>query len=141
MSDKKQFVINFATQILFCIINLSISFFLVPHIVSSIDGSAYGFINLSNDFVNYASLITVALNSIAGRYITLAIHKKKVKEANTYYNSVIIANIIMALVITVPLLVFTMYIDKFLNIPIDIVNDVKLLFIIVFTNFILSLIT
>ena len=77
MSQKKQLVINFIAQVLFSVINLGISFFLVPHIIESLNATAYGFINLSNDFVNYASLITVALNSIAGRYITIAIHKKQ----------------------------------------------------------------
>ena len=114
MSQKKQLVINFVAQVLFSAINLGISFFLVPHIIESLNATAYGFINLSNDFVNYASLITVALNSIAGRYITIAIHKKQKEEANIYYNSVIIANIILSVIIFIPLMIFTLFIDKFL---------------------------
>ena len=117
------------------------SFFLVPKIISNLSAAAYGFINLSNDFVNYASLITVALNSIAGRYITLAIHKNKYKEANKYFNSVIISNIIMSVILVLPMTLFVIFIDTFLNIPIDLVTDIRILFIIVFTNFILSLLT
>lgn len=141
MSQKKQLVINFIAQVLFSVINLGISFFLVPHIIESLNATAYGFINLSNDFVNYASLITVALNSIAGRYITIAIHKKQKEEANIYYNSVIIANIIMSVIIFIPLMIFTLFIDKFLEVPVNILSDVKILFTIVFVNFVLSLIT
>ena len=141
MSSKKQLAVNFLAQILFSVINLTISFFLVPHIVKSLNASAYAFINLSNDIVNYATLITVALNSIAGRYITLEIHKKKYKEANIYYNSVLIANIIMSLVLLVPMLLFIIFIDSFLDVPTNIVGDVRLLFLIVFVNFIMSLIT
>ena len=141
MSQKKQLVINFIAQVLFSVINLGISFFLVPHIIESLNATAYGFINLSNDFVNYASLITVALNSIAGRYITIAIHKKQKEEANIYYNSVIIANIIMSIIIFIPLMIFTLFIDKFLEVPVNILSDVKILFIVVFINFVLSLIT
>jgi len=141
MGPKKQLAINFFAQILFSVINLGISFFLVPHIISSLSSSAYAFINLSNDFVNYASLITVALNSIAGRYITLAIHKKEYENANIYYNSVIVANIFMALVLLIPMIIFIIFMDSLLNVPVNILSDVRILFIIVFTNFIISLIT
>lgn len=141
MEGKKQLILNFLSQVFYSVINLAISFFLVPHIIESLSASAYGFINLSNDFVNYASLITVALNSIAGRYITIAIHKKKKEEANIYFNSVVIANIIMSIMILVPIIFFTIFIDHILDIPANIIGDVRLLFIIVFANFILSLIT
>lgn len=141
MSNKKQLIINFMSQVFYSVVNLAISFFLVPHIIESINATAYGFINLSNDFVNYASLITIALNSIAGRYITIAIHKKKKEEANIYFNSVIIANIIMSIAILIPIILFIIFMDNLLNIPAAILPDVRLLFIIVFVNFILSLIT
>ena len=141
MSSKKQLAVNFLAQILFSFINLTISFFLVPHIVESLSTSAYAFINLSNDIVNYATLITVALNSIAGRYITLEIHKKKYKEANIYYNSVLMSNIIMSVVLFIPMIIFIIFIDSFLNVPVNLVSDVRILFLIVFINFIMSLIT
>lgn len=141
MGIRKQLAINFISQVIYSVINLGISFFLVPHIISSLNASAYAFINLSNDFINYASLITVALNSIAGRYITLAIHKKQNKEANIYYNSVIVANIIMASVLLIPMTLFVIFMDSLINIPANLLGDVRILFIIVFTNFIISLIT
>ena len=117
MGIRKQLAINFISQVIYSVINLGISFFLVPHITSSLNASAYAYISLSNDFINYASLITVALNSIAGRYITLAIHKKQNKEANIYYNSVIVANIIMASILLIPMTLFVIFMDSLINIP------------------------
>lgn len=141
MNDKKQFIINFISQILFNIVNLGISFFLVPHIVENINATVYGFVGLSNDFVNYAGLVTVALNALAGRYITINLHNKKYEEANKYFNSVMLANTIIASVMAVVSLFFIIYMDKFLNIPANLLGDVRLLFIMVFTNFIISIIT
>ena len=141
MSDKKQFVLNFISQILFNVINLGVSFFLVPHIVETINATAYGFVSLSNDFVGYASIVTVALNALAGRYITINLHKKNYEEANKYFNSVTFANAIIAGIMTVLSIVFIIFMDKILNIPIDILNDVRLLFIMIFTNFIISIVT
>lgn len=138
---KKQFVINFISQIIFLIVNLGISFFLVPYIVKVINATAYGFVSLSNDFVNYAQIITVALNSMAGRFITIALHEKDNKKANKYFNSVLISNIIISLIILVLATIFIIFIDKFLQIPVEMLSDVRLLFSFVFLNFILTIIT
>lgn len=141
MSEKKQFVLNFISQILFNLINLGVSFFLVPHIVETINATAYGFVNLANDFVSYAGIATIALNTLAGRYITIALHKKNYEEANKYFNSVTFANAIIAGFMAVLSIIFIFYIDKVLNIPTDILGDVRLLFIMIFINFIISIVT
>lgn len=141
MSEKKQFVLNFISQILFNIINLGVSFFLVPHIVETINATAYGFVSLANDFVSYAGIVTVALNALAGRYITVNLHKKNYEEANKYFNSVTFANTIIAGFMTVLSLIFIIFMDKMLNIPIEILSDVRLLFIMIFANFIISIVT
>ena len=140
MSNKKQFAINFIAQILFNIVNLGISFFLVPKIVESINASAYGFFSLSNDFINYAALITVALNSLAGRYITISLHKKTFEDANKYFNSVLFANIFISIITSFIGIIFIFFIEDILNIPIEIVNDVKILFSLVIMNFIINVI-
>ena len=71
MSQKKQFYINFLAQLLYTAVNLSVNFFLVPKIINNINATAYGFISLSTDFVNYIGLITVALNALSSRYIII----------------------------------------------------------------------
>lgn len=141
MSDKKQFVLNFISQILFNVINLGVSFFLVPHIVETINATAYGFVSLANDFVGYASIVTIALNALAGRYITINLHKKNYEEANKYFNSVTFANTIISGIMTIIAITFVVFMDRFLNIPRAILDDVRLLFIMIFTNFIISIIT
>lgn len=141
MSEKKQFILNFSSQILFNVVNLGISFFLVPKIVESINATAYGFVGLSNDFVSYAGIITVALNALAGRYITVNLHKKKYETANKYFNSVIFANVVISIVMLILSILFISFMNNFLDIPNEMLGDVRLLFIMVFANFIVSIIT
>ena len=98
---KKQMYINLIAQTIAYAVNLAISFFLTPYIVNHIGVEANGFVGLANNFVEYAQLITVALNSMAGRYITIKLHQKNQKEANKYFTDVFFANLFLAVVLTV----------------------------------------
>ena len=96
---NKNLLINIVTSIISLATSIGISFFLTPYIVDKIGKEAYGFIGLINNLVSYISIITIALNSMAGRFITIKIHQNNEKEANEYFNSVLISNIIMALLL------------------------------------------
>ena len=138
---SKQSAINLIAQIVMFGVNLCISFFLVPYITEVIGVDAYGFVGLANDFVSYAQIITIAINSMASRFITIKIHKGKNEEANKFYSSVVIANVILSVILGIIGIVFVMFMQYFVNIPRDLLLDVKLLFALMFTNFIISILT
>ncbi len=137
---SKQLLINMIATILAFIVNTGISFFLTPFITKTLGEEAYGFISLANNFVMYASLITIALNSMAGRFITIKIHQEKYEEANKYFTSILIANIIFTLILIVPGAFIVFFLDKLLNISPYLILDVKILFALIFINFFLSII-
>ncbi len=138
---NKQVIINMFAQGLMFAVNLCISFFLVPYITKTIGVEAYGFVGLANDFVGYAQIITIALNSMAARFITIKIHENNIEEANKYYSSVILANLIISVFLFIIGLVFVIFMDKFINIPTNLILDVKILFSLMFANFIISILT
>lgn len=80
MNNKKSLFINMIATTLAFVINAVISFIITPYLVKILGDEAYGFIGLANNFVSYASIITVALNSMAARFITIEIHKKMKKK-------------------------------------------------------------
>lgn len=135
---KKQLGINFIAQILAFAVNFSVSFFLTPFIVQNIGVDANGFVSLANNFVEYAQLFTVALNSMAGRFITIKIHQKKNEEASMYFTSVFFANLILSAAITVVFVFVILYLDSFLAISAGLVTDVKILWALVFANFVVN---
>ena len=137
--NGKELTKNMIANIISFMLNTAISFFLSSYIVESLGNEAYGFVKLSNDFVNYASLITLALNSMAARFIMISLNKDE-KEAIKYYNSVIISNIILSAFLLIASGIVVLYCDKWLNIPINIISDVKINFVLVFLNFIMNLI-
>ncbi len=135
---KKQLGINFIAQILAFAVNFSVSFFLTPFIVQNIGVDANGFVSLANNFVEYAQLFIIALNSMAARYITIKMHRKETEEASKYFTSVFFATLFLSAVITVIFSVIVVYLDKFLNISAAMVVDIKILWALVFANFIVG---
>lgn len=138
---KKELAINMMAQVFMFAVNLGISFFLVPYITNIIGVEAYGFVGLANDFVGYAQIITIALNSMAARFITIRIHENKIEEANKYYSSVVMSNILISIVLGIVGGIFIIFMEKFIEIPTIILLDVKLLFVLIFLNFIVSILT
>lgn len=140
MTEQKKLLINLSSSLLAFIVNIGISFFLTPYIVRSLGIEAYGFVQLGTNFINYASLLTIALNSMAGRFITIEIHRNNWEGANKYFTSVLIANTIIAMILSVPAILCVFYIDKIINVPVNILNDVRMLFLFLFLNFLFSMV-
>lgn len=140
MSKNKQLTINLIASCLYMIINYLVTFFVGSYIVKAIGGEAYGFINLCNTTINYATLITVALNSVAGRFITIEVHKGNNERANRYFTSTFIANIILSFLLMLVFIPLSFNLENIFAIPENLVHSVKLLFILTFVNLIISII-
>ena len=138
---KKQVGKNLALNILAFGVQFFISFFITPILVGKVGTEAYGFIGLANDFVNYAAIITSIFNSVAARFIANAFYRKEYDEANSYFNSLIIANFILAGILAMVGVVFIPGLEHFLSVPAHLVLDVKLTFAMVFLSYIVTLLT
>lgn len=140
-STGKQMSINLIASIISFAVNVGINFFLTPYLVKSLGNEAYGFIGLANNFVQYATVITAALNSISGRFISIEYHRGKIDKASKIFSSVLIADIVIAIGMLICAGAITLTVDQFLNIPENLVTSVKLTFAITFATFIVSVIT
>lgn len=133
--------LNFISNLCAFFITYSISFFLSPYIVKTLGADAYGFVSLANNFTNYISLATVAINSLASRFISVEIFKGDTEKAQKYYTSVIISNMAITAVLLIPCTFFIIFLEKFISIPTHLIFDVKILFAIIFASFFISLLT
>ena len=140
MGSKKRFAINGFAQVFAFFVSLGITFFLTPFIVSRLGAAAYGFVGLASNFVSYIQLCTVALNAMAGRYISVAMHQGRIDDARKYFNSVFFSNIALTSVIGIICLVLIYHLEFIIHIPEELIPDVKLLFGCIFLNFFVSLI-
>lgn len=138
LNENKKTMISLVTSLIALALNIIINFFLSPYIVANFGEEANGFTQLANNFVNYATLITVALNSMAGRFITISYYSDEYEECNKYYSSVIIGNAIIFLLLIIPAVICVFKLETIVNIETANVMHVKLLFAFVFANFFIS---
>ena len=137
MSDvnkNKQIVVNMMASLLSCLVSMGVSFVLAPKIINSLGIEANGFLEMANQFVNFAAIAATALNSMAGRFITVKIHQNDKEGANQYFNSVMYANLAIVGFLFIPLAVIIFNLDKLINISPALTGDVKLLFAVIFLN-------
>ncbi len=141
MYKKNRIFINIISNIISFVITMGINFLLTPYIVNNIGSEAYGFIGLANNFISYAELITLAFNSLAIRFITLKIYEDDIESSNKYFNSIVITNMAISFVILIITLFILYHLENMIDIPINMVKDVKILWFFVFINFIINLIS
>ena len=139
-SENKQLAINMFAQVAVFGISLCITFFLTPFIVNNLGVEAYGFVGLSNNIIDYMQVITIALNSMAGRFITIEYHKGNLQKANQYFSSVFFANCILSVIVLVICIALMLYLEFVISIPTNLVFDVKLLFFFLIINAVLNLV-
>lgn len=140
MNKNKQMAINFVAQIVGFVVNFGIGFFLSPFIVKNIGSEALGFVNLGNNFVNYASLLSAALNSMASRFVTISYVKKDYDNANQYFSSVFFSNVFLAVVFVIPSVFIIVFLEKLVNISAGLIIDTKIQWVFIFINFLISII-
>lgn len=139
MNKNKQLVINLTAQIFGFAVNFLVGFFLSPFIVKNVGEEAYGFVSLGNNFVSYATLLSAALNSMAGRFVTIHYVNKDYKKTNSYFSSVFFANIFLSVVFIIPATLIVLFLEKIINVSDVLVTDVKLLWAFIFLNYLISI--
>ncbi len=130
-------LINLISSLVVFAANLVIQFFFSPYIVRELGAEANGFITLANNFITYASILTSALNSMSGRFISMAYHRKDLEMSNRYYTASFASGFFAVGILIIPVAFIIVYLEKLLNIPASMTNEVKLLFSLVFLNFFL----
>lgn len=137
--NTNQIAINMIFSIVGFVLNIGISFFITPYITEQFGPEAYGFVKLANDFTSYASLISVALNSMASRFLMLEREQGNISEAKKYFSSITLANVVLTAVMTVPAVLCVIYLEKFLEIPVALILEVKITFAVTFAAFLVQL--
>lgn len=140
MTKNKQLAVNLIASMFAFAVSAGINFFLSPFIVSNVGEEAYGFVSLSNNIISYFSIVTIALNSMASRFIAVAYFKEDIENANEYYSSNFFANLGLCLVFA-PIIIIGITNIHWLNISSGLVTDVQLLMTFIAVNFMLDLLT
>ena len=121
------------------LITILISFLLTPYITNNLGIETSGFVSLANMIVSYVDIIAIALNAFGSRNIGIAYHNGDIEEANKYYSSILIANILFSGFVTIISFLCIFRLEYLLNISDYLVKDIKVLFFFVTLNYTLNL--
>lgn len=139
LSLNQQSALNIVGSIVVVGINVAINFLLSPYIVAHLGVEANGYITLANNFVSYIALVSMALNSMAGRFILIEHRRGNRQSENEYYSSVLLGDWFLAAVFVIPMTLFVLFIDRVINVPENHLADTRILFAIVFANYLFHL--
>ncbi|MBQ7434845.1 MAG: lipopolysaccharide biosynthesis protein [Oscillospiraceae bacterium] len=117
------------------VLNFGITLGLAPYITKTVGTAAYGFITLSKQFAQYATILTTALNTYAARYIGIEYHRDNNEQARVYAASVFWGDFALASAILALSGILIFSLEYVMNVPAQLVSDVKLLFLLVFLGF------
>lgn len=141
MSKNKQLFINIFASFVAFFVSTGINFFLSRYIVGAVGAEAYGFIQVSNMFLAYFSVLTVALNSMSSRFISVAYFQDDHEAANGYFASTFFSNTILSACFTPIFLVVIFNLSGLVNISPNLVLDVQFLLGFTCINFIVGILT
>lgn len=134
-------VINITAAILAFGIGILIRFISTPYIVSRLGTEAYGFVGVSANIIGIISLLTVSVNSLANRFIAVEYQSGRIDAAKSYYSSLIVSNVALSVVLLSLCVAISLNLEKIINIPGGMINEVKILFAILSANMIVLLLS
>ncbi len=139
--DKKRLSVNLVANLLSYGVATVLSFCLTPYLVRNLGKEVYGFYGIANSFVSYITVISIALNSMASKYITVELVKGNKERAKQYYTSIFFSNIVLCLILTPILVIVVLNLSRLLSISEYYVVDVQILFALIFAAMLLRFIT
>ena len=139
LTNNRQLVVNILATAMALVLNVGVNFFLSPYIVRTIGAEANGFVQLSANIISFAALTAIALNSMAGRFVSVAVHQDNLQKAKEYYSAVFYGNCIIAAILSVAAFLCVVFLDRFINISDNLIFDVRILFAIAFANYLLKI--
>lgn len=135
---KKNIFFTIGVGLVGILVHTFTGFFLTPRITNELGVEAYGFASLARNFVSYTSIVMIAINAFAARYLTISYKKNNYNKFKEYYSTIYIGNVCLAGVLTIISFFCIWKLEYIISIPAYLVSDVKLLFIFIFLQFFVS---
>lgn len=130
MSRRKgNLAISIIANMISVIVSAFVSFIITKYVVETVGSTTYSFYPIATNFANYFSIIFISVNAMSARFITVAFVNHQEEDAKKYFTSVLFADLGIAVVLSLLLIVFIARIEYILNIPVAILPSIRKLFI------------
>lgn len=136
-ANSKRVTNNIVYNLFSFVIILAIQFWFVPYIINNMTLaygketglSAYGFVPLCNNFLSIMLILTLSFNSMVSRFFTVNILTDKKEEAMQYFNTSFTISFLFLAIFTPIFILLSYNINHFLNVPPNLLTEVRILFI------------
>ena len=138
---NKRLIINLSANIVSYSTNILIAFVLTPYLINTLGKETYSFYPIANNFVAYMCILTNALNSMSSRFVMVSYVKGHMEDVKKFISSVLFSNMIMAMLLLIPMVFIIIFIDKIMDVPINIIASVRILFAFVFSSLLINILS
>src|ERR1051326_6843404 len=116
-AGRGRHIVNLCANLGQLALSLLVGVWYVPFLVHKLGAATYGLIPLSTSLTSYMALITLALNSAVGRYLTIALEREDHQRANRIFNTSFWGSIALTAVLLVLAVLGVIYLDRLIKIP------------------------
>ncbi|MEC1428224.1 MATE family efflux transporter [Bacillus sonorensis] len=123
---NKTFILNLGANMASFLLSVLFSMWLTPFVIQTLGVEAFGFVHLTQNMINYFSIITVALSAVVVRFFSVSAHRGALDEARGYMNTYIVSSIILSFILFFPLAGTSFFIDRIIRVPAALLSDVQM---------------
>lgn len=138
---KKHFAKNTTSNLLFFVFTSLTSLFMLRYQKDHLGIPRYGMIGLANAFVMYMQILTVALVGTTFRFVTMKLAQGEREEAEGYSSTHLASAVYASLILFPVCAVIAYFTPSLLVIPAGQATNVRILFLLVYVQFVLALLT
>ncbi|MEI7935607.1 MAG: oligosaccharide flippase family protein [Verrucomicrobiota bacterium] len=131
-------VTNLAANLANFAFGIFVGLWFTPYLIRKLGTASYGLIPLVSQITGYLIVVTILLNNVVGRYITVALEQHDHEQANHYFNTAFFGNICMVMFLVVPAILAAWNIESLINLPPGQETPVRWLFACTITAFFLA---
>ncbi|MGE6630123.1 MATE family efflux transporter [Bacillus sp. NPDC077027] len=127
---SRAFLYNLSANLITFCLMIVLSVCLTPYIVRTLGIEAFGLIHLTQNMVNYLSVITVALSAVVVRFFSVAAHRGDIEKAKSYLTTYLASSIVVSLFLLIPFIILSYQFTHWLHIPVHLEHDTQIAFFI-----------
>jgi len=135
---RGRFATNLSANLGYFVFSTIIGIWFVPYLIRHLGTSSYGLIPLVTQITGYMAILTLSINSAVGRFMTISLERGEHDTANEYFNTSLLAGVVLALVLSGPVICAALYVDKLIDVPPDQVAQTQVLFVCAAAAFLLT---
>ncbi|MBD3859360.1 MATE family efflux transporter [Bacillus sp. 28A-2] len=139
---NRAFLYNVSANLMTFVLMMLMSVCLTPYIVHTLGVEAFGLIHLTQNMINYLSVITASLSAVVVRFFSVAAHKGEMEKAQRYLASYFVSSICLSIILFLLVVLWAQQLVEWLHVPVHLAKDTQIAFmlggLLFMLNFVMS---